>query len=135
MTTIDIHAHFVDRPYLDDLTRVMRLDSEPTADGKTLLRERGATIAWTRPDMFEVEHRLRDMAQKGIDMRVLSVSAPNVYPWPATEQVRDRAPRQRRAVAAIAARTRTSSSGSPACRSPTSTLRCASSTAPSTSSA
>jgi len=87
MLTIDIHAHFVDRRYLDDLIRVMRLDSEPTADGKTLLRERGATIAWTRPDMFSVEHRLTDMAQKNIDMRVISVSAPNVYPWPATEQV------------------------------------------------
>jgi aminocarboxymuconate-semialdehyde decarboxylase len=87
MTTIDIHAHFVDRHYLDDLKRVMRLDAEPTADGKTLLRERGATIAWTRPDMFEVENRLADMAQKNIDKRVLSVSAPNVYPWPATEQV------------------------------------------------
>lgn len=87
MTTIDIHAHFVDRHYLDELTRVMRLDTEPTADGKTLLRERGVTIAWTRPDMFAVEHRLADMAHKNIDMRVLSVSAPNVYPWPVTEQV------------------------------------------------
>jgi len=87
MTTIDIHAHFVDRHYVDDLARVMRLDAEQTADGKTLLRERGATIAWTRPDMFQVEHRLADMAQKNIDMRVLSVSAPNVYPWPVTEQV------------------------------------------------
>jgi aminocarboxymuconate-semialdehyde decarboxylase len=87
MTTIDIHAHFVDRHYLDDLTRVMRLDTEPTPDGKTLLRDRGATIAWTRPDMFQVEYRLADMAQKKIDMRVLSVSAPNVYPWPASEQV------------------------------------------------
>jgi aminocarboxymuconate-semialdehyde decarboxylase len=27
------------------------------------------------------------MAQKGIDMRVVSMSAPNVYPWPAAEQV------------------------------------------------
>ena len=87
MATIDIHAHFVDRHYVDDLARVMRLDAEQTADGKTLLRERGATIAWTRPDMFQVEHRLADMAQKNIDMRVLSVSAPNVYPWPVTEQV------------------------------------------------
>ncbi|MPZ56695.1 MAG: amidohydrolase family protein [Rhizobiales bacterium] len=87
MPTIDIHAHFVDRYYLDDLTRVMRLDAEPAPDGKTLLRERGATIAWTRPDMFQVEHRLNDMAEKGIDIRVLSVSAPNVYPWPAVEQV------------------------------------------------
>jgi len=87
MTIIDIHAHFVDRHYVDDLARVMRLDAERTADGKTLLRERGATIAWTRPDMFAVEHRLADMTQKNIDLRVLSVSAPNVYPWPVTEQV------------------------------------------------
>jgi len=87
MTIIDIHAHYVDRYYVDELTRVMRLDSEPTADGKTLLRERGATVAWTRPDMFDVGYRLADMAQKQIDIRVLSVSAPNVYPWSATEQV------------------------------------------------
>jgi aminocarboxymuconate-semialdehyde decarboxylase len=87
MTTIDIHAHFVDRHYVDDLIRVMRLDTETTSDGKTLFRDHGATIAWTRPDMFSIEHRLADMAEKKIDMRVISVSAPNVYPWPATEQV------------------------------------------------
>jgi aminocarboxymuconate-semialdehyde decarboxylase len=86
MPTIDIHAHYVDRHYVDDLIRVMRLDSEATADGKTLFRDHGATIAWTRPDMFSVEHRLADMAQKKIDKRVLSVSAPNIYPWPAAEQ-------------------------------------------------
>ncbi|HEX4407833.1 MAG TPA: amidohydrolase family protein [Xanthobacteraceae bacterium] len=86
MTVIDIHAHFVDRHYVDDLIRVMKLDRETTPDGKTLFRDHGATIAWTRPDMFSLEHRLADMAQKGIDKRVLSVSAPNVYPWPVTEQ-------------------------------------------------
>ena len=86
MTTIDIHAHYVDRHYVDDLIRVMGLDTAMTPDGKALFRDHGATVAWTRPDMFSVEHRLADMAQKDIDMRVLSVSAPNVYPWPATEQ-------------------------------------------------
>src|ERR1700761_8248116 len=86
MTVIDIHAHFVDRHYVDDLIRVMKLDRETTPDGKTLFRDHGATIAWTRPDMFSLEHRLADMAQKGIDKRVLSVSAPNVYPWPVNEQ-------------------------------------------------
>jgi hypothetical protein len=30
MPTIDIHAHFVDRFYLDDLIRVMKLDVEHT---------------------------------------------------------------------------------------------------------
>jgi aminocarboxymuconate-semialdehyde decarboxylase len=87
MPTIDIHAHFVDRFYVDDLIRVMKLDVEHTDDGKSLFRDRGATIAWTRPDMYDVGHRLRDMREKGIDMRVLSVSAPNVYPWPVVEQI------------------------------------------------
>ena len=87
MATIDIHAHFVERFYVDDLIRVMKLDVEQTEDGKSLFRDHGATIAWTRPDMFDVGHRLRDMEVKGIDMRVLSVSAPNVYPWPVAEQV------------------------------------------------
>jgi aminocarboxymuconate-semialdehyde decarboxylase len=87
MPTIDIHAHFAERRYLDELTRVMRLTTEQTPDGKTLLRDHGATVAWTRPDMFSMEHRLADMAQKQIDMRVVSMSAPNVYPWPASEQV------------------------------------------------
>ncbi len=101
----------------------MALDAERTADGKLLLRDRGATIAWTRPDMFDVDHRLRDMDAKGIDMRVLSVSAPNVYPFsgatsrcgsPATSTTRWRA---------IAAPIPTASSGSPACRCSTSRTR------------
>ena len=84
---IDIHAHFVDRHYLDELTRTMRLDTEQTPDGKTLLRDRGATVAWTRPDMFDPAHRLRDMDGKRIGMRVLSVSAPNVYPFKGEAQI------------------------------------------------
>ena len=84
---IDIHAHFVDRDYLDTLTKTMALEVECTPDGKTLLRDRGATVAWTRPDMFDVAHRLRDMDAKGIGMRVLSVSAPNVYPFQGEQQI------------------------------------------------
>jgi aminocarboxymuconate-semialdehyde decarboxylase len=78
---IDIHGHFVDPHYLDELKRVMRLDIEQTSDGKTLLRHNGYTLAWTRPDMFDMDHRLRDMDRKGIDRRVLTVSTPSVYPW------------------------------------------------------
>jgi aminocarboxymuconate-semialdehyde decarboxylase len=85
---IDIHAHFVDPHYLEDLKRVLKLDIEQTSDGKTLMRHHGHTLAWTRPDMFDVAARLRDMDEKGIDMRVLSVSTPNVYPWQGAEQVR-----------------------------------------------
>ncbi|HYW58915.1 MAG TPA: amidohydrolase family protein [Xanthobacteraceae bacterium] len=86
--TIDIHGHFVDPHYLDELKRVMALDLEKTSDGKTLMRHNGYTLAWTRPDMFDIWHRLRDMDQKGIDRRVLTVSTPSVYPWTGPDQVR-----------------------------------------------
>ena len=85
---IDIHGHFVDPHYLDELQRVMTLETEKTSDGKTLMRHNGYTLAWTRPDMFDMDHRLRDMDQKGIDMRVLTVSTPGIYPWPGDAQVR-----------------------------------------------
>jgi len=85
---IDIHGHFVDPHYLDELKRVMRLDIEQTPDGKTLMRHDGYTLAWTRPDMFDMDHRLRDMDRKGIDRRVLTVSTPSVYPWVGEAQIR-----------------------------------------------
>lgn len=85
---IDIHAHQVDRRYMEELQAVLRLAPERTADGKTLLRHHGYTLAWSRPDMFDIDHRLRDMDRKGIDMRVLSLSTPNVYPWTGEAQVR-----------------------------------------------
>ena len=84
---IDIHAHIVDRDYLEALTRLRGLAAEHTADGKTLLRRDGYTVMWTRADMFDIGHRLGEMDRKGIDIRILSLSTPNVYYWVAQEQV------------------------------------------------
>ena len=84
---IDIHAHLIDREYLDDLRMTMPLDSEVTPDGKTLYRHRGHTVAWSRPDMFDLDTRIREMDEKQIDMRVLSLSTPNVYAWPEKRQI------------------------------------------------
>ncbi len=85
---IDIHAHIVDRDYLEQLTQLLGLATQKTGDGKTLLRKGGFTIAWSRPDMFDIDHRLREMDRKGIDVRVLSLSTPNVYCWSGAEQIR-----------------------------------------------
>src|SRR5215813_14485810 len=52
------------------------------------MRHIGYTLALTRPHMFDMNHRLRDMDQKGIDTRVLTVSTPSVYPWTGDAQVR-----------------------------------------------
>lgn len=85
---VDIHAHQVERDYLEELQNLLQLTPEHTDDGKTLLRHQGHTLAWTRPDMFDIDHRLKAMDRKGIDLRALSLSTPNVYPWPAAAQAR-----------------------------------------------
>ena len=84
---IDIHAHVVDRHWMEQLTSRLGLTAERTADGKTLFRQGGSTVAWSREDMFDIDFRLREMDRKGIDMRALSVSTPNVYPWKGDEAV------------------------------------------------
>jgi len=38
--------------------------------------------------MFDIDHRLREMDRKGIDIRILSLSTPNVYPWGGDAQVK-----------------------------------------------
>jgi len=85
---IDIHAHQADPVYFEELEKVMKLDIENTPDGKRLMRHDGFTIAWSRPDMFDPDYALRNMDAKKIDLRVLSLSTPNVYPWTGAAQVK-----------------------------------------------
>ena len=84
---IDIHAHVVDRKYVEALERDLQLTSEKTASGQTLLRRNGYTFLWHRESMFDLDSRLRTMDEQGIDMRVLSLSTPNVYEWTGARQV------------------------------------------------
>jgi aminocarboxymuconate-semialdehyde decarboxylase len=84
---IDFHSHIVDRPYLEDLITTMSLTAEATPDGKTLYRHRGHTVAWIKDGMYDIDARVREMDAKGIDVRVMSLSTPNVYVWPADQQV------------------------------------------------
>ena len=84
---IDIHAHVVDRRYVDALVKDLALTPERTASGQTLYRRNGYTFLWEREDMFDVDARLRKMDALGIDMRVLSLSTPNVYEWQGARQV------------------------------------------------
>ena len=84
---IDFHSHIVDRAYLDDLVAMLSLTAETTSDGKTLYRHRGHTVAWSRDDMFDLSARVRDMDAKEIDIRVMSLSTPNVYLWPTESQI------------------------------------------------
>jgi aminocarboxymuconate-semialdehyde decarboxylase len=84
---IDIHAHIVDQRYIEGLKSTLKLETQQTADGKTLFRHNGYTMAWSRDDMFDIGERLRQMDRKKIDLRVLSLSTPSVYLWDAVAQV------------------------------------------------
>ena len=84
---IDIHAHIVERRYVEELIELLGLTASEGRPGQTLLRRDGKTFAWYRDQMFDVDHRLREMDEKGIDMRMLSLSAPNVYVWPTETQI------------------------------------------------
>jgi aminocarboxymuconate-semialdehyde decarboxylase len=84
---VDVHAHIVDQQYLDQLASLLHLAAETTEDGKRLLRKDGSTVAWSRADMFDIDQRLVEMDRKGIALRILSLSTPNVYLWNAESQV------------------------------------------------
>jgi aminocarboxymuconate-semialdehyde decarboxylase len=83
----DIHAHIVDPHHLRALAQLLALEPQETADGKTLFRKDGFTYAWSRPDMFDIPFRIAEMDRKGIDVRILSLSTPNIYDWKGAEQV------------------------------------------------
>jgi aminocarboxymuconate-semialdehyde decarboxylase len=84
---VDVHAHIVDREYLDDLVSTLGLETESTVDGKRLFRRNGSTVAWSRADMFDIDQRLHEMDAKEIAIRILSLSAPNVYLWEGAHQL------------------------------------------------
>ena len=73
---IDIHSHIVERRYVDALIADLALQAEKTSSGQTLFRRNGYTFLWERPDMFDIDGRLRKMDEQGVDMRVLSLSTP-----------------------------------------------------------
>jgi aminocarboxymuconate-semialdehyde decarboxylase len=84
---IDVHSHVFDRRYFDALWQDFKLEKSTTAQGQTLMRKNGYTYMWFREPFFDVEHRLKVMDKQGIDMRVLSLSSPNVYDWQGARQV------------------------------------------------
>jgi aminocarboxymuconate-semialdehyde decarboxylase len=84
---IDVHSHVFDQRYFDAMWQDFELERSTTPQGQTLMRRNGYTYMWYRDSFFDVEHRLRVMDKQGIDMRVLSLSSPNVYDWQGARQV------------------------------------------------
>jgi aminocarboxymuconate-semialdehyde decarboxylase len=79
---IDIHGHIVERAYYDALVALPGVTVERRAGGLGALKRDGRYWLPFRDDWFEPDAQLRDMDRKRIDMRILSLSTPSVYPFP-----------------------------------------------------
>ena len=76
---VDVHTHLYPPGYLDALVGSGRVTRERDANGTEVLLSSGARLVTLTPPMTDVDRRWSDMEQAGIDVQVLSLTAPNVY--------------------------------------------------------
>lgn len=76
---IDVHAHFVNERFYDAIGTIPGITVRQTEPGVSELRMNNTSYAWRREAWFDPDHCVRDMDAKGIDMRVLSLTSPNVH--------------------------------------------------------
>jgi predicted TIM-barrel fold metal-dependent hydrolase len=84
-----VHAHHYPSSYADAcVTAENGLTSRKRSDGGTAILIDGAVCLVIPEKPIAVEDRLGVMDRAGIDVQLLSVSAPNVYPFPAAVRIR-----------------------------------------------
>jgi aminocarboxymuconate-semialdehyde decarboxylase len=83
---IDVHGHLVEREYYNALADLPGVTVERRTGGLGALRRNGRYWLPYREEWFEAGALIRDMDRKNIDVRVLSLSTPSVYPFPAAQR-------------------------------------------------
>ena len=86
---IDVHCHLFPEPFyhrLQELDTPFEFATDPL--GQTIIRYKGARFQRVHSLNWDVERRLAAMDEAGVDVQVLSLSAPNVY-WTDDENSRD----------------------------------------------
>ncbi|MGH8603655.1 MAG: amidohydrolase family protein, partial [Gammaproteobacteria bacterium] len=76
----DLHTHYYPKAFFQkirDLPSEFSFDKSPT--GQTVIKYRGARFFSITPPMTDVARRIEDMDRVGIDVEVVSLSAPNVF--------------------------------------------------------
>jgi len=85
---VDVHNHFYPPAYLallEERGRGVRIRTDH--QGRRYLEEAGTRLATLTPPMTDLERRFAMMEAVGIDLQVLSLTAPNVYAFDAGDAV------------------------------------------------
>lgn len=82
---IDTHAHYMSRAYHERMAAVPGMTLKPDVFGMAYERG-GIRVVSCNKSWLDPDHCIRDMDKRGIDMRLLSLSTPNLYIFPAAEQ-------------------------------------------------
>lgn len=78
---IDVHSHQIEQFFHDTLASLPGVTVKVNPDRMSYLLKDGKTWLPFRPEMFDPDHLIREMDRKRIDMSVLSMNTPSVYPF------------------------------------------------------
>ena len=81
MTCIDVHTHMISENWIGLVREhgAPHFAFQPAPDGGSTLVEDGAVSFTTCPEMFDYDLRVKDMDAEGIDISIVSLTAPSVY--------------------------------------------------------
>lgn len=81
MTVIDVHTHMLNRQWLEQLRNhgAPHYEVAKTPDGRDCVRFDGAQFLLPVAAHYDYAMRLRDMDKVGVDVAIVSLTAPNCY--------------------------------------------------------
>jgi aminocarboxymuconate-semialdehyde decarboxylase len=82
---VDVHTHMYTRRWLDALKASGDVDTVVVPGNPESIAYRGVNYAILTPNMFDWQERIGRMDEAGVDIAVISLTAPNVY-WGTVEQ-------------------------------------------------
>jgi aminocarboxymuconate-semialdehyde decarboxylase len=82
---IDTHAHITAKKFYEAIEAMPGVARRPDPYGVQLMRD-GKVIVPLNESWFEPGHSLREMDQKKIDVRLVSLTTPSLYIFPAKDQ-------------------------------------------------
>jgi aminocarboxymuconate-semialdehyde decarboxylase len=81
---VDAHTHIISRAFMEAAERLPGAKAS-TAGGWHAIERDGRRIERVETAWLEPDHRLRDMDKKGVDIHLVSLSAPSLNPFPAKD--------------------------------------------------